>query len=270
MTSSVRVTTTSWPLRPPTAVPVLDASHGSERTPAVARVSPLSRIDGVVRLPVAATAPTHSATTTLRPTTHSASRTATTATSATDRTASARSAQERRRTIAGTAGSQSSRPATARPSPGRLPTSSTPLATPTARQPPSSAGEAVVVRPFQKPASATSRLDGCAGSTGIAPGGAVTAPPGTAYAGVAPGGSGCIGELGGFPCAVMGERYSADSQVRARSRRWFGGSSVRRCGGPVRGGRLYGRRQSSDVRCEPAIGPIWSMPPSTGQVAPVT
>jgi hypothetical protein len=30
------------------------------------------------------------------------------------------------------------------------------------------------------------------------------------------------------------------------------------------------RRQSSSVRCEPAIGPICSIPPSTAQDAPVT
>jgi diguanylate cyclase (GGDEF)-like protein len=37
-----------------------------------------------------------------------------------------------------------------------------------------------------------------------------------------------------------------------------------------RGPAAQGRRQSSEVRCEPAIGPICSMPPSTAQDAPVT
>jgi len=32
----------------------------------------------------------------------------------------------------------------------------------------------------------------------------------------------------------------------------------------------HGRRQASDSRCEPAIGPICSIPPSTDQEAPVT
>ena len=37
-----------------------------------------------------------------------------------------------------------------------------------------------------------------------------------------------------------------------------------------RPGWCYGLRQSSVVRCDPACGPIWSIPPSTAQLAPVT
>ena len=37
-----------------------------------------------------------------------------------------------------------------------------------------------------------------------------------------------------------------------------------------RDGGHQGRRQSSEVRCEPAIGPICSIPPSTTHDAPVT
>jgi hypothetical protein len=38
----------------------------------------------------------------------------------------------------------------------------------------------------------------------------------------------------------------------------------------ARSGGSHMLRQSSLVMCDPAYGPIWSIPPSTGQLAPVT
>ena len=55
------------------------------------------------------------------------------------------------------------------------------------------------------------------------------------------------------------ERASCKFGRRRHALRWASGAALRQ-----------GVRQSSDVRCEPAMGPICSIPPSTGHDAPVT
>jgi diguanylate cyclase (GGDEF)-like protein len=59
-------------------------------------------------------------------------------------------------------------------------------------------------------------------------------------------------------------------EVLARADAALYRAKAARSPGPAVVAPAQGRRQSSEVRCEPAIGPICSMPPSTAQDAPVT
>jgi hypothetical protein len=76
------------------------------------------------------------------------------------------------------------------------------------------------------------------------------------------------GHLAAKPLVVL--RFVLAPALALLVRAPVGQDVAERVAGRCRRHRPYPRRQSSLSRCDPAIGPIASMPPSTTQEAPLT